>query len=436
MHRLNQAFMVKWRASGKSWLDDPQMRNIGTVTLGTTLAQAVSMAFVPIIARLFGPEAWGVLGTVTAIIGIVGPIAAFAYPLAVVLPQKPDHARHLVALSLAIASFVCLSLLTIGLGAVALYPFSLVTISGYALIPLIAVAIWCFALNEAAVQWLIREHRFREIAVVVVLVAIFNNAIRLGAGFVAPSALTLISIYVAGLALMFFANAGAAIRHGALGATHFRLLHLRNAALRYIDFLFYRSPQILLNSISQSIPILTLASFFDIMAAGYFTMAATILAIPVTLVGKAVSDVIYPGLAEKDRSGQQIYPLVRTYTIRLFGLGIVPFGAVIIWGEPLFSLVLGEQWSGAGDYARWISLWLFFAFINRPSLAAIPVIKVQRQFLLIEVVALACKALGFALVIAFGGSSLTAVAVFCTLSVAHNSVLIIWILNLAKGRAN
>ncbi|MEI8616630.1 oligosaccharide flippase family protein [Pseudoalteromonas sp. B193] len=66
---------------------------------------------------------------------------------------------------------------------------------------------------------------------------------------------------------------------------------VKEVALIYRDFPLYRAPQQFINALSQSLPILMLASFFGPASAGFYTLAKTVMAIPSTLVGKAVGDV-------------------------------------------------------------------------------------------------------------------------------------------------
>src|SRR5699024_644971 len=85
------------------------VRNVALVATGTAGAQAITMAFYPAITRLYGPEAFGMLGTFTAALAIVTPIAALTYPIAIVLPKKDDDARGIAKLSLLLAFFISLA---------------------------------------------------------------------------------------------------------------------------------------------------------------------------------------------------------------------------------------------------------------------------------------------------------------------------------------
>ena len=135
----------------------PFVRNVATVATGTAAAQAIGIAFSPLITRLYGPEAFGLLGTFMALVAVLTPIAALCYPIAIVLPKKDEDARALVKLSfyisLGIALLVTILLLIGGdwllamVGAEAISAFKF-------LIPLnLLFAVWL----QVAQQWLIRK---------------------------------------------------------------------------------------------------------------------------------------------------------------------------------------------------------------------------------------------------------------------------------------
>src|SRR5690606_8930446 len=142
-----------------------------------------------------------------------------------------------------------------------------------------------------------------------------------------------------------------------------------------------RAPQILINAISQSMPILLLASFFGPASAGFYSIGRTVLGMPTQLIGKSVGDVFYPRIAEAANNGENITRLLTKATLALAAVGILPFGIVMIFGPWLFEFVFGGEWKIAGEYARWLALWSFFAFVNRPSVKSIPVLNLQGQFL-------------------------------------------------------
>src|SRR5699024_8218297 len=125
---------------------------------------------------------------------------------------------------------------------------------------------------------------------------------------------------------------------------------LGKLAKKYYDFPVYRAPQDLLNSVSDSLPVIMLTTLFSPTSAGFYTIGRTVLRLPSNLVGKAVGDVFYPRIAEASNKKENMVKLLQKATLSLAAVGIVPFGLVILFGPFLFSLVFGAEWEMAGQY--------------------------------------------------------------------------------------
>ncbi len=110
------------------------------------------------------------------------------------------------------------------------------------------------------------------------------------------------------------------------------------------------------------------------------------LGIPTQLIGKSVADVFYPRIAEASNNGENLTKLILKATTALAVVGIVPFGMIVSFGPWLFSFVFGEEWIVAGEYARWLALWSFIAFITRPITKVVLVLNLQAQQLFYEII--------------------------------------------------
>ena len=80
------------------------IRNVLTVASGTAGVQILSAVFVPIITRLYGPEAFGLFGTFFAAVSILSPVVTLSFPIATVLPKSDNEAKTISVFS----SRVCL----------------------------------------------------------------------------------------------------------------------------------------------------------------------------------------------------------------------------------------------------------------------------------------------------------------------------------------
>ena len=369
------------------------VRNVVVVASGTAGAQAIAMAFSPLITRLYGPEAFGVLGTFSATVGVITPIAALSYPIAIVLPKDDGEAMGIAKLSICIAvsmSF-CAAVVLFAFGKPLVELFRVEDIREYIyLIPIIIISTAWMQVNR---QWLIRKSKFKVTARIAVIQAFLLNFAKVGFGFIKPFGSVLIVIYtISQIAHAWMLAKGAKKADVFPEKTStFKVTSLWRIARKRYDFPLYRTPQITVNALSQGLPILMLAAFFGPASAGSYTLCTSVLSMPSALIGGSVSDVFYPRIAEAAHRRESLTRLIIIATLSMAAIGFVPFGLVVVFGPKLFEFVFGNEWGIAGTYARWLALWLFFAFINRPSVAAIPVLKLQCFFLVFEIASIALR---------------------------------------------
>lgn len=409
------------------------VRNVAIVATGTAGAQAITMAFAPVITRLYGPEAFGMLGTFMAILGVLTPIAALTYPIAIVLPKSDADAKSLAKLSaiLALVIAAVTAIVLLGAGDWIAETLSLGAIAGFLL--LIPFAMLFSAYQQILTQWLIRKKQFKITARVAVIQALTINSAKAGVGWFHP----------VGAALIVIATIGHAL-HAALlwsGIRSRETAHpnqdestgtIRKLAKRHRDFPLYRAPQVALNGLSQSLPILMLASFFGPAAAGFYTLGRTVMGVPSTLIGQSVANVFYPRITEAAHSGENLQKLLVRATSAMAAAGVVPFGVVVAFGPWLFSFVFGAEWVVAGEYARWLALWMYFGFLNRPSVAAIATLGLQDFFLLYEVVSVALRAIAIYIGFVVFKDDVLAVALFSLSGVLLNALLVMFTLSKSK----
>ena len=72
----------------------PSVGNVLAATTGTAAAQVVTMAFAPVVARQYGPAAFGAVGAFMAVLGVLAPVASLTYPIAMVLPRSDADAKN------------------------------------------------------------------------------------------------------------------------------------------------------------------------------------------------------------------------------------------------------------------------------------------------------------------------------------------------------
>lgn len=410
------------------------IRNVLILSSGTGGAQFIGILLSPVITRLYGPEAYGLMGTFMAIVAIIGPISALTYPISIVLPKDEKDAKGLVKLSL-IITFVISTIVGVLL---LFFNNQIITLLGIeeigGFIFLLPIVILLAGFYQVIEQWFIRIKKFSVSAKAILIQAIVVNGSKVGIGLFYPAAAVLITFSaiqqgINALLLLLFSK-GSDNRN--LISSIKETVSIMRLAKKYKDFPLFRAPEVLLNAVSNSLPILILTSFFGPAAAGFYGLGRRILQLPSELIGKAVGDVFYPRISEAANNGENLTYLIRKSTLMLSVIGIFPFGIVILSGPWLFGFVFGMEWIKAGEYARWLAVWLYFGFINRPSVRALPVLNAQAFHLaytfIMLIVRVAVLSVGFFVF----NSDLLAIALLGISGAILNLGLIIITLSISK----
>ena len=408
---------------------------------GNTLAQLVTIAFAPIITRIYSPEQYGIQGVFLAAISVLSPIVAFRYPMAIVIADDEQEAFRVRRLSLLVAganSFV------LGL-IIVLAPEQLLSRLGLAglgwLILLLPIAVLLTACQEIAVYSAIRDNQFRSLSMVATVHALLLNGSRAIAGRFSPTGVTLavISTFGPGLYATMLSTRKRKVpadEKPSKKDMSWRAL-LREARSRK-DFPLLRTPTDLIYAAGQGAPVILLSSAFGTAVAGWFTLALTAMTLPSNVVGGAVGNVLYSHYAERWRQREPVFRGALKSTLLL----LVGPGAVLILGSmfapALFGFFFGQEWREAGEYVRWLAIPTTVIFAQVPAVRLAPVIGRQDFLLVGNVIALAVS-LGAVVVSAnVWGEPQASVAAFAVSSGVCNLILGVGLLIAAKraDRAN
>lgn len=401
-------------------------RDVASVGLGIAAAQAISLLFSPLLTRLYGPEAFGVLGAYTAVLNIITPLATLGYANAVVIPAEDDRALAVARLSMASALVVApLSLL-----AIYLFEAHVARWTGLEAAPgllyLIPVALVLTALFSVASQGAIREGLFDAKSQAHVGATLGVNVAKLGGGVLAASGLMLIAIEVAGRGIHTLALLARAPRRGVLRVRGwFGLEGVWQAAWDHRGFSLYRMPQSIINAAALGLPVILLSSLFGSNEAGQYAITVLVLSAPVMLLGQSIGEVFYPKITRAAQTpGEDARGLIVKATLGLIAMGAVPFTVVALFGDRLFPIAFGDEWARAGEYAQWIALWMAASLASRASVQAMPALQIQHLLLVYEIGITISRVAALYVGAAVIGSDLAAVAVFSVTSALGMVVLI------------
>jgi lipopolysaccharide exporter len=389
------------------------IRNVVTLMTGTTFAQALIILVAPILTRLYAPESYGVSALYGSILGIFSVIACWRYELAIVLPEKDEDAANLLVLSICI----CFGMAVLTLILVALFRNQVANLLGA---PELAPWLWFIPLSLIAAglfttfnYWSTRRKQFRRLAARTITQSTVTAAAQLGTGALYPAASAggLIGGAIVGqltatgrLAWQIARDEGEQIRSA------INKLNMKQMLIRYKDFPLYSSWSGLLNTASTMLPALLLGYFFTPAVVGYYALGHRVLAMPMGVVGGSIAQVFFPRANEAKHKGD-LDRLTLDMFQRLLAIGFVPILLITIVAPDLFAVIFGERWWTAGEYVRWLSLWLLFVFISSPLSNIYAVMERQRDGLIVNTIMFSTRLL--ALIIGgIKGDALFTIALF------------------------
>jgi O-antigen/teichoic acid export membrane protein len=63
----------------------------------------------------------------------------------------------------------------------------------------------------------------------------------------------------------------------------------------------------------------------------------------------------------------------------------VPLIIILLFGDSIFELLFGEEWSASGSISQIIIVWVFFLFINSPTMVTFNILHKQKAALILEI---------------------------------------------------
>ena len=335
---------------------------------GTALAQVLGILVMPVITRLFAPEAFGVLAIFASMTAIVGVVVCLRYELAIMLPYSNEEAVNILAVSLlSVIIMTFLSSLIVWLGSENIISLLHVPqLKNY--LWLVPVAIFVQGIFVALSYWNSRTKHFGRLSVAQVISSLTTQTTKLAAGF---------SGLVSGGVLIGTSVLGSVVSTAILGGqvwrddkkfflNHIHWKKIRKGYVRYKKFPLIDTWGGLLNSISWQLPALMLSSFFSVSTVGFYALGLMLLQKPLNLISGALSQVFYQKACKEKNVKGNNSELVENLMDKLMFIGILPTVILSMVGGELFVVVFGERWVEAGLYTQILAPWAFFCFISSP----------------------------------------------------------------------
>lgn len=339
------------------------IKNTASLIGATSIAQLIGILILPLLSRIYAPKDFGILGVYLSVVSILVMFTGLRYYLAIPLPKFKKYALALLYISLIshIIYTILLFVLATIYGVELLHIFRLDSLTEY--IYLIPIGILTTGLYTIMSQWAIREGYFDTVSRTRILQSTTGNSTKLVLGYygIKPEGLILGTIIAQ-------SGGNISIIKRALKENTFHLVPIQDiqrTMLRYRHLPIYDMWTAIINVIGFHMPQLFLAYYYTLDAVGLYSMAVSLLSLPISLIGGAIGQVFIQKMAQAKYNGSLKSFCVKSYETMLW-LSIFPIGLVSILAPTSLSYFLGEHWARSGYYALALFPKMAYSFTYTP----------------------------------------------------------------------
>lgn len=343
--------------------------NLAITFSGNVLAQMIGFAFTPFIARIYGPEAYGVFALFIAVVNNISPLSTLQFPSGYVAAENNKEFVRLLQITLlvlfigTIFVFGCIYIFKHEL----MSTFNLAEISAY----LIWIPIYYFLMgvDNILLGWNIRLKEFKRGAVAKIFSASLSKGVAILYGVLAePAALGIIIGNLLSYPFESFVKFGPTIkRETARVFKDYNWLELKSTFLKYKTYPTYLTTGTVVSNLSNQLPIYFLSIWFDQGIVGLFALANSMVNLPLSLIINSSTTVFLQKAAETiQNSGEKLKSLVVSLYQKLLLLSFVPLVLLALTSEWLFKLIFGAEWEQSGVFASILCMGAIFTVPGTP----------------------------------------------------------------------
>jgi len=362
-------------------------KDVFTLVTGTTVSLIITTLASPIITRLYGPEAFGLVALFTSITGILGVLVCLRYELAIVLPKSDEEAANIFGLCMVLVAVISITMIPLlfmlqqpivqFLKAPQLGQFF------WLIPPTLLVSGSFLALN----YWNTRTKQFKRLSIARIASSVTTTGTQLGSGFLG---------YTAGGALVYANIFGQLVSTCVLGIQIMRehLSFFKHTITwkgmvevfkRYSNFPKFDVWSALINQSSWQVPVLLLSSFFSTTIVGYYSLGMMMVTLPMSLIGGAIAQVFFQRAAMAQHEGSLAIIFEDAYSF-LIKISLFPLLLLTFIGQYLFVMIFGPSWAEAGFYIQILSVWAVFFFISSPISSILSIAGKQKTGLILSTI--------------------------------------------------
>lgn len=334
------------------------VKSISTIASGSIIGYGLNTVLLPVLSRIFGPKQMGEYDLIISSASIYLGILCLGMLTAIMLPGEDEEAK-----------FVCKTILTsvvlgstIGIVVLLLIKnkYQLFHIEQNYVLACILLFFYLILYNAQGICYAYanRQKKYKALFWNPIIYSTSNIILSIVFGLLGGKTLG----YMLGTVLGTFITVIFLCSHANPFSGRYSLSMIKRTLIKYRSFPLIQMPSNFISIISSQFPVQFLGRVFGSTMLGGYTMACKVLSMPVSLLATPINNVYYRTAAEKIRNGENV-GLFAFKLIKInINLAIIPIFILMVWGNPICSLFLGEKWGIAGTYMGILGIYYLIFF--------------------------------------------------------------------------
>ena len=354
-------------------------RNVLTLMMGTTIAQAIPIAISPILTRIYSPKDFGLFALFMSITSFISVSATARYELAILLPKSEEEAINIVSLSMIFAILISLiSLLVIFIFKAKIVDFfNNPEVSNW--LYLIPLSVLLTGFYQSFNYWTNRKKNYKRLASNRVIQTTSTASANLLIGILSKFN-GLILGQIIGQAIVTFIL-GKKIWQEDVNALKVVSTNMQITQLKtYKKFPLLNLPNAIIDGV-RLVGIDTLITkFFTSSILGQYYLAFRMLQAPMSIIGSSFSQVFIQKIASVDK--KEINVIVKKFISLSFIITVPIFSLIYFLAPLIFKIIFGKEWIIAGNIASILCPWIALNFISSP-ISNVYIVLNKQEYMLI-----------------------------------------------------
>lgn len=354
----------------KHILETPFFRNILKLSISSVVTMVLSIVVTPILSRIYSPEAYGEWGVFSSVVMILSSIIFLSYENAIVRTKDRQELPGITCLCLLIAGIIIiLTVIVFLLGSL----FQIKFFVNYPSVILLVIVLIITALDALFGYISNRYSKYNTMSIAGVTMGVSQAVSRLAFGII-PLARGLIYGNILALflkAVYYLKDISQILKNDIIRRVSYK--EVKNLAVKYRRFPMYDAPARLIEYVIGNIVIIILSAFFDLKEIGCFSMISMLVQMPLSLMGTSMSTVYFKDLSEVSNDSLKLTNITNRTVRVCFLMSILPSIFLVLGGDYLLVLFLGDKWTLAGSMSLCLAIFSIPVILTEPLL---PIFKV------------------------------------------------------------